>query len=120
MKNTILKITFLIALMVVTSCKKTLLDQEDPGNLPENQFWLTEGDAQKGVNSIYHMFYQNGGFNRWIYFRLDLTSDEGFSKSPWIELADWTRFQYINYNFWEGNVNSFRDVYKAIFRCNQV
>lgn len=66
------------------------------------------------------MFYQNGGWNRWIYFRLDLTSDEGWSNSPWIELGDWTRFQYVNYNFWEGNVNSYRDTYKAIFRCNQV
>ncbi|WP_449439424.1 RagB/SusD family nutrient uptake outer membrane protein [Pedobacter steynii] len=66
------------------------------------------------------MFYQNGGWNRWIYFRLDLTSDEGWSNSPWTELGDWTRFQYINYNFWEGNVNTYRDTYKAIFRCNQV
>ncbi|HYH56852.1 MAG TPA: RagB/SusD family nutrient uptake outer membrane protein, partial [Anseongella sp.] len=56
----------------------------------------------------------------WIYFRLDLTSDEGFSNSPWIELGDWTRFQYVNYNFWEGNVQTFRDTYKAIYRCNQV
>lgn len=122
MKTNILKITLLLSLMVAatTSCKKSLLDQTSPNTLTSDQFWETESDATKGVNAIYHMFYQNGGFNRWIYFRLDLTSDEGFSKSPWIELGDWTRFQYVNYNFWEGNVNSFRDVYKAIFRCNQV
>jgi hypothetical protein len=119
MKN-ILKITLLLALSIATSCKKSELDQVNPNTLPVSQFWLSESDAEKGVNAIYHMFYQNGGFNRWIYFRLDLTSDEGFSKSPWLELGDWTRFQYINYNFWEGNVNSFRDVYKAIYRCNQV
>src|SRR4051812_9279090 len=120
MKNKILTITLLLVIGVVASCKKSTLDQVNPNTLPVSQFWLSESDAEKGVNAIYHMFYQNGGFNRWIYFRLDLTSDEGFSKSPWIELGDWTRFQYINYNFWEGNVNTFRDVYKAIYRCNQV
>jgi hypothetical protein len=105
---------------VISSCKKSLLDQDNPNTLTQEQFWKTESDAQKGVNAIYHMFYQPGGWSRWIYFRLDLTSDEGFSKSPWIELADWTRFQYINYNFFEGNQVSYRDTYKAIFRCNQV
>nr|WP_199075581.1 RagB/SusD family nutrient uptake outer membrane protein [Pedobacter sp. ASV19] len=105
---------------VLYSCKKDLLDQKNPNTLTKQQFWKTEDDAQNGVNSIYAMFYQNGVWNRWIYFRLDLTSDEGFSNSPWIELGDWTRFQYVNYNFWEGNVNTWRDTYKAVFRCNQV
>lgn len=107
-------------LLTVVSCKKELLNQANPNTLTVDQFWKTESDAQKGVNAIYAMFYQTGLWNRWIYFRLDLTSDEGFSNSPWTELGDWTRFQYINYNFWEGNVNTYRDTYKAIFRCNQV
>lgn len=121
MKNIIIRSMVVLALcMVATSCGKDLLDQKNPNSLGAEEFWKTESDAQKGVNAIYHMFYQNGGFGRWIYFRLDLTGDEGFSNSPWIELADWTRFNYINYNFWEGSVNTFRDIYKAIFRCNQV
>jgi hypothetical protein len=119
MKN-ILLILLLAGAVMFSSCKKTLLDQDNPNTLTLEQFWKTESDAQKGVNAIYHMFYQPGNWARWIYFRLDLTSDEGFSKSPWIELADWTRFQYINYNFFEGNVATYRDTYKAIFRCNQV
>jgi len=113
-------IYIILAISIFSSCKKDLLDQKNPNTLIIEQFWKTEDDAQKGVNAIYHMFYQNGVWNRWIYFRLDLTSDEGFSNSPWIELGDWTRFQYVNYNFWEGNVNTWRDTYKAIFRCNQV
>ncbi|WP_285008508.1 RagB/SusD family nutrient uptake outer membrane protein [Pedobacter faecalis] len=119
MKN-ILVILILATTCIVCSCKKELLNQDNPNTLTVEQFWKTESDAQRGVNAIYHMFYQPGGWSRWIYFRLDLTSDEGFSKSPWTELADWTRFQYINYNFWEGNVATYRDTYKAIFRCNQV
>ncbi|SDZ81888.1 RagB/SusD family nutrient uptake outer membrane protein [Pedobacter hartonius] len=120
MKRTLSTIIILGMLMGVASCKKSLLNQDNPNTLTVDQFWKTETDAQKGVNSIYAMFFQTGGWNRWIYFRLDLTSDEGFSNSPWTELGDWTRFQYINYNFFEGNVNTYRDFYKAIFRCNQV
>lgn len=112
----------LIGLIIIisTSCNKTLLDQSNPNALTVQEFWKTPEDAQKGVNAIYAMFYQDGTWSRWIYFRLDLTSDEGLSKSPWVELADWTRFNYVNYNFWEGNSWTWRDTYKAVFRCNQV
>lgn len=120
MKKILYIATCLSLLLTVSSCKDELLDIENPNTLTQDQFWQTEDDAQKSINAVYHMFYQNGGFNRWIYFRLDLTSDEGYSNSPWIELADWTRFQYINYNFWEGNANTWSDFYKAIFKANQV
>src|SRR6218665_38764 len=114
----LLAISFTACLL--SSCKKDQLNVENPNTITEEQFWKTESDAEKGVNAAYAMFYKPGGWARWIYFRLDLTSDEGCSKSPWIELADWTRFQYVNYNFWEGNANTWRDIYKAVFRCNQV
>jgi len=120
MKNIIFKAIFIFILISGSSCEKELLNVDNPNTITTDQFWLTEDDAQKGVNAIYHMFYQNGGFNRWIYFRLDLTSDEGFSNSPWVELADWTRFQYVNYNMWEGNSNTWANIYTAIFRANQV
>lgn len=114
---TLLTTSFLVLL---GSCKKDLLNIENPNTPTTDVFWKTEDDAQRGVNSIYAMFYKPALWSRWIYFRLDLTSDEGFSKSPWVELADWTRFQYVNYNFGEGNVFTWKDTYKAIFRCNQV
>lgn len=121
MKKSLYTIIFIGLISVFLSgCKKSLLNLENPNALTKNQFWLQESDAQQGINAAYTMFYKPGVWARWIYFRLDLTSDEGFSNSPWIELADWTRFQYINYNFWEGNVNTWRDTYKAVFRCNQV
>lgn len=108
---------FVFALL---SCEKEELDLDNPNALTTNQFWTSPEDAEQGVNSIYAMFYKDGLWARWIYFRLDLVSDEGFSQSPWVELADWTRFNYINYNFWEGNAVTWRDSYKAIFRANQV
>lgn len=108
------------SLLVTTSCNEEDLVLKNPNALATEQFWKTPKDAELGVNSIYALFYKDGLWTRWMYFRLDLTSDIGFSQSPWIELADWTRFQYVNYNFWEGNVNTWRDTYKAIFRANQV
>jgi SusD family. len=118
----IIKIVLAVGLgvLVLPSCKRSLLNVENPNTITAEQFWKTEEDAEKGLTATYSMFYKPGVWSRWIYFRLDLTSDEGFSKSPWIELADWTRFQYINYNFWEGNAWTWRDTYKAIFRANQV
>jgi hypothetical protein len=118
----ILNISFVCSalLLLAASCSKTELDVKNPNTLTEDVFWKTESDAQKGLNAAYAMFYKPGLWSRWIYFRLDLTSDEGFSNSPWIELADWTRFQYINYNFWEGNNITWRDTYKAVFRLNQI
>ncbi|WP_367772442.1 RagB/SusD family nutrient uptake outer membrane protein [Flavobacterium sp. WC2421] len=119
MKKIFLITVVFLNLLSLSSCDNEL-ELNNPNTLTTGQYWATESDAQAGINSAYAMFYKDGMWARWIYFRLDLTSDEGFSQSPWIELADWTRFNYINYNFWEGNSVTWRDTYKAIFRCNQV
>lgn len=96
------------------------VEVENPNSLLVDNFWKTERDAQYGVNAIYNMFYKPGTYSRWMWFRLDLTSDEGFSSSPWAELKEWTQFRYNNYDFWEGNAWTYRDCYQAIFRANQV
>lgn len=119
MKKIFLTTIVFLNLISLSSCDNEL-NLDNPNTLTTTQYWATESDAQAGMNSVYAMFYKDGLWARWIYFRLDLTSDEGYSVSPWIELADWTRFNYINYNFWEGNNVTWRDTYKAIFRCNQV
>ncbi|WP_291860640.1 RagB/SusD family nutrient uptake outer membrane protein [Marinilabilia sp.] len=105
--------------LLFSSCEDTV-DVSNPNNIEVRSFWQSEADAESGVNAIYNMFYKPGTYSRWIWFRLDLASDEGFSSSPWVELADWTRFIYNNYNFWEGNAWTYRDSYEAIFRANQV
>ncbi|MEH0156393.1 RagB/SusD family nutrient uptake outer membrane protein [Limibacter armeniacum] len=119
MKN-LAYITLVLFSTLFYGCSDELLDVKNPNTLTEDQFWLSAEDAELGLNAIYAMQYKPGLWGRWIYFRYDLTSDEGYSKSPWIELGDWTRFQYVNYNFWEGNVITWRDHYKGIYRCNQV
>ena len=112
----LLTILISVHLIFFSSCE---VDVMNPNDLEVRAFWKTEIDARSGVNAIYNMFYKPGTYNRWIWFRYDLTSDEGFSSSPWLELADWTRFNYNNYNFWEGNAWTYRDSYEAIYRANQ-
>lgn len=117
MKNSLYIFILLFAFVFFNGCDVSV---DNPNTLTQSTFWKTQRDAEYGVNAVYNMFYKPGTFSRWIWFRLDLTSDEGFSQSPWAELREWTQFQYINYNFWEGNSWTYRDCYQAIFRANQV
>lgn len=106
-----------LAVFIFAACK---VEVNNPNTITTGTFWKSEQDAEYGINAVYNMFYKPGTYSRWLWFRLDLTSDEGFSQSPWAELKEWTRFQYNNYNFWEGNAWTYRDFYEAIFRANQV
>lgn len=109
-----------LAVVVSTACDKDLLNISNPNEPTTETFWQTEDDAQKGLNAAYSRFYKEGTWMRWLSFRYDLSSDEGWSTSPWNELADWTRFNYVNYNFWEGNNVHWEDFYVGVFRANQV
>lgn len=102
---------------VMNACDVSL---DSPNGMSVPNYWKTETDAENGVNAIYNTFYKPGGYMRWIWFRFDITSDEGFSKSPWASLKEWTQFRYSNYNFSEGNVLTYDLCYQAIFRANQV
>lgn len=110
-------IYILLAVFLISSCD---VNVTNPNSLVVGNFWKTETDAEYGVNAVYNMFYKPGTYTRWLWFRLDLTSDEGFSQSPWAELKEWTQFTYRNYNFSEGNAWTYKDFYQAIFRANQV
>ena len=112
--------SFICMLAILSSCNGDKLEVTNPNAPTAEVFWKTPKDADLGLTAVYNMFYKSGSWNRWIYFRYDLTSDEGLSNSPWTELKEWTRFTYFNYNFWEGNAWVWRDHYKAIFRANQV
>jgi hypothetical protein len=119
MKNTN-HILILSGIFLLSSCSESLLDIKNPNEPTVSTFWKTEDDAEKGVNAAYSSLYKEGGWMRWLSFRYDLGSDEGWSSSPWNELAEWTRFNYVNYNFWEGNNEHWEEFYVGIFRANQV
>ncbi len=107
-------------LLMFNGCDAGLLDIDNPNEATVSTYWKTSADAEAGINACYSAFYKEGTWMRWLSFRYDLTSDEGKSTSPWIELGDWTRFTYTNYNFYEGNNIHWEHFYMAIYRCNQV
>lgn len=111
-----------ISIVVILSFQACdgILDYNNPNAPTDVTFWETPDDAERGLTAVYHQLVKESTYARWIFFRTDLTSDEGYSASPWTELADWTRFNYLNYNFWEGGAWIWRDHYKGIFRANQV
>ncbi|GHU55998.1 membrane protein [Bacteroidia bacterium] len=109
-----------LALFLMSACSGSLLEIENPNEPTVSTFWKSEDDAQKGINAAYSMLYKEGGWMRWLSFRYDLGGDEGWSSSPWNELAEWTHFNYVNYNFWEGNNLHWETFYVGIFRANQV
>jgi starch-binding outer membrane protein, SusD/RagB family len=102
------------------ACNEDILNVENPNVPTQTTFWNTVEDAQMGLTAVYSQFTRVGNWSRWIYFRYDLTSDEGYSASPWNELKDWTRFNYVNYNFIQGGRTIFKGHYKQIFQTNQI
>ncbi|HEX8327667.1 MAG TPA: RagB/SusD family nutrient uptake outer membrane protein [Hymenobacter sp.] len=106
-------------LLSATACEKDLLDQVNP-NLPfTEQSWKTSDDAVRASVANYAGLQGLGMYRRWLNFAFDLRDDTGFSQSPWGELADFTRFVQVNYDF-EVSRDIWRDHYRTIFRSNQI
>lgn len=60
-------------------------------------------DATAGVKPATVFFIRKVLDVRWLFsLRFDL--GRGWSSSPWIELGDWTRFLYNNYNFTKATI----------------
>ena len=73
--------------LCATGCSSSLLDIENPNEVTNTTFWKSADDAKAGVNACYSFLYKEGTWMRWLSFRYDLSSDEGWSSSPWIELG---------------------------------
>src|SRR5688572_15086817 len=112
------KLLTIVLLGIVASACDDYLEITNPNRQTTDTFWTTPDGAMQGVTAIYSVFSKPGGLARWIYFDLDLRSDEGYSASPWIELQNSTKFIVINYDF-----VSYRSVwddhYRGIYRANQ-
>ncbi len=120
MKRIINSLTALLAASVLFSCSDDLLDIKNPNALTTGDFWLTQSDVELGVNALYNTFYAAGSWNRYLHWRLDLLSDEGYSVSPMVESSNWTRFIYNNYNHDSNQTFIYNLCYRSIFRANQV
>ena len=112
-------VALLGALALSTSCQKDLLDKVNPNQPTVGNFWQTQTDAAAGLTAAYSALQLPGTFTRWIHFANDIRSDEGYSLSPWTDLANFTRFIQFDYNLEPTRV-IWEDHYRGIFRCNQI
>jgi len=53
MNKKLIAVAGIIPLILITSCKKNFLEVPPQGQQPAEQFWASEADATKAVNSIY-------------------------------------------------------------------
>jgi hypothetical protein len=107
-----------LMLTATTGCEKDLLDKTNPNAPSTAQFWKTSDDAVKGVYACYSGLQQFAVYYRSWHFMAH-RSDESYSQSPFVELANFTRFITPDNNFF---ISSFawNDYYRTIFRTNQV
>ncbi len=112
-------VALLGALALSTSCQKDLLDKVNPNQPTVGNFWQTQTDAAAGLTAAYSALQFPGTFTRWIHFANDIRSDEGYSLSPWTDLANFTRFIQFDYNLEPTRV-IWEDHYRGVFRCNQI
>jgi starch-binding outer membrane protein, SusD/RagB family len=106
----------LLAAMAAGCADLTLTN---PNQQTVETFWQTEADATLGINAAYRGLEENGTYGRWLQFAYDLRSDIGFSRSPWGDLANFTKSVLGSYDF-EVNREIWQHHYQTIFRANQV
>ncbi|HEX2207954.1 MAG TPA: RagB/SusD family nutrient uptake outer membrane protein [Longimicrobium sp.] len=111
------RVPVLAAALLLAGCADLTL--EDPNRQTVETFWQTEQDALLGINATYRSLQENGTYGRWLQFAYDLRSDVGFSRSPWGDLANFTKSVLGSYDF-EVNREIWQHHYQAIFRANQV
>jgi len=95
------------------------LDLTDPNQRTVDTFWQSQADAVQGINATYRGLQENGGYGRWLQFATDARSDIGLSRSPWGDLANFTKSVLSSYDF-EVNRELWQHHYQTIFRANQV
>jgi starch-binding outer membrane protein, SusD/RagB family len=104
---------------VLFSCSESkLLDQVNPNQASTATFWKTADDAIKGLNAAYSGV-QDRRWSLWTVFLTDMPSDEGYSQSPWTDLANLGKFIITDYNL-PMNRESFEAAYQGLYRVHQV
>jgi hypothetical protein len=118
MKTKTLTLLALFSCIVFISCDEDLLDQINPNAPTAESFWQNENDAILGINAAYAGI-QNRQLTTWELFNYDSRSDEGYSQSPWTDLANIGKFVFNNYDDpWNREV--WRELYRNVYKCNQV
>jgi hypothetical protein len=97
----------------------TDLDVTNPSQQTSDTFFRTGRDALAAVNATYHGLQQLGSFGRWQAFADDMRADIGTSRSPWTDLANFTKSVLSSYTF-EVNRELWEHNYRTVAAANQV
>lgn len=106
-----------VAAALMAGC--TDLQVTNPNERTTDTFWQSRSDAEQAINAAYGGLQANGVFGRWLHFVSDARTDVGTSRSPWTDLANWTKTVLVTPNFGP-NQDVWRGHYHALFRANQV
>ena len=117
-RQTIILITLLTGGLLLGCNDNKLLNQVNPNQSSVSTFWQNQNDAITGLNAAYSAM-QDRRWSLWIHFLTDLSSDEGYSQSPWTDLANLSKFIVSDYNIPMNN-ESFQAAYQGIYRTSQV
>lgn len=114
-------VALLSTVLLATSCKKSFLDVDPQGQQPAGQFWQTQDDATKAVNSIYANLrsWNNVAFNSIAIESVG--SDEADKGSTPSDATFFNKFDTFTVGSTEGSLLGFwTGQYQNIQLCNQV
>ena len=114
----ILTVGLLTSGLLLSCSESNLLDQVNPNQSSTSTFWRNSDDAIKGVNAAYSGM-QDRRWSLWSLFLTDMSSDEGYSQSPWTDLSNVGKFLVNDYNL-PMNREPYEAAYQGIYRCHQV
>lgn len=109
----------LTPLLLVAAAGCNDLDVTNPNQRTTDTFYRNAADARLAINATYHGLQELGAFGRWLVFADDVRSDIATSRSPWPELANFTKSVLASYDF-EVNIHLYQHNYWTIFAANQV
>lgn len=113
-------LSILIAGSLITSCKESTLELENPNQITSSTYWKTENDVLSSLAATYTLLRNvDGGF--WGVRGIELANGRGddfFIRNDVAPLYQLSTFTNTPDN---GTANSLWDIsYRAIFRANQV
>ncbi|MEY4539515.1 MAG: hypothetical protein RLZZ306_1272, partial [Bacteroidota bacterium] len=111
----ILTVGLLTSGLLLGCSESSLLDQVNPNQSSTSTFWRNSEDAIKGVNAAYSGM-QDRRWSLWSMFLTDMSSDEGYSQSPWTDLSNIGKFLVNDYNL-PMNREPYEAAYQGIYRC---
>lgn len=115
MRNFVFTIIAAIVL-IISGCSEDFLERTNPNTISEDNFWITEEDAEAGLMGVY-AWLQNDDLYARRFFFLEAISDNGFEEfgAGNLEISIGTHLptNSVVTSFWRGN-------YTVVNRANDV